>query len=62
MHENSKPFDPNEPLPGDPEALDEFLVFGSRATRRRFLKQVAGTGAAITFGPTLMQMGSAQAA
>jgi xanthine dehydrogenase YagT iron-sulfur-binding subunit len=42
--------------------LDELLIFGSPETRRRFLKQVAGTSAAITFGPSLMGFGSAEAA
>ncbi|MEN3370396.1 MAG: xanthine dehydrogenase YagT iron-sulfur-binding subunit [Verrucomicrobiota bacterium] len=42
--------------------LDEFLVFGSPETRRTFLKQVAGTSAAITIGPTLLGIGSVQAA
>ena len=52
----------------DPEAidptggLDDLLIFGSPETRRRFLKQVGGTGAAITIGPTLMAFGAAQAA
>src|SRR5207253_8307908 len=34
-------------------ALDEILIFGSPETRRRFLKQVAGTSAAIAVGPRL---------
>src|SRR5947207_13040187 len=42
--------------------LDEFLIFGSPETRRRFLKQVAGTSAAITLGPALLGIGSAEAA
>jgi len=52
----------------DPEAidptggLDDLLIFGSPETRRRFLKQVGGTGAAITFGPSLMGFGTAEAA
>jgi len=52
----------------DPEAidptggLDELLIFGSPETRRRFLKQVGGTGAAITIGPGLMGFGAVQAA
>ncbi len=35
------------------EEIDEILVFGSPATRRKFLKQVAGTSAAIAIGPRL---------
>jgi xanthine dehydrogenase YagT iron-sulfur-binding subunit len=36
-----------EPGCGD---LDELLIFGNRETRRQFIKQVAGTSAAITIG------------
>jgi len=52
----------------DPEAidptggLDELLIFGNPETRRRFLKQVGGTGAAITIGPSLMGFAAVQAA
>ncbi|MFL6589465.1 MAG: 2Fe-2S iron-sulfur cluster-binding protein [Chthoniobacterales bacterium] len=38
------------------------LIFGSPATRRHFLKQVAGTGAALSLGPTLLGVSSAEAA
>src|SRR5947209_11690611 len=41
------------PLPSQADALDEVLIFGSPATRRKFLKQVAGTGAALAIGPHL---------
>ena len=44
------------------EALDDLLIFGSPATRRHFLKQVAGTSAAISLGPALLRATSAQAA
>jgi xanthine dehydrogenase YagT iron-sulfur-binding subunit len=37
--------------PPDAAELDELLVFGNPATRRKFLKQIAGTGAAIAVGP-----------
>ena len=62
MGEDFEPLDP-EPLPAiDPVGgLDEFLIFGSPETRRRFLKQVAGTGAAITLGPALLGIGSVEA-
>ncbi|MDQ3116348.1 MAG: 2Fe-2S iron-sulfur cluster-binding protein [Verrucomicrobiota bacterium] len=46
--------------PSDP--LDEILIFGSVETRRRFLKKVAGTGAALTFGPSLLSFSSLSAA
>ena len=38
---------PLEPGCGD---LDELLIFGNRETRRQFIKQVAGSSAAITIG------------
>src|SRR5438045_9727213 len=38
---------PLEPGCGD---LDEILIFGNGETRRQFIKQVAGTSAAITIG------------
>jgi xanthine dehydrogenase YagT iron-sulfur-binding subunit len=41
--------------------LDDLLIFGSPATRRHFLKQVAGTSAAISLGPSLVGFGSAEA-
>jgi hypothetical protein len=50
--ENSAPIDPAEMIGIDPTGgLDDLLIFGSPATRRRFLKQIAGTGAAIGLGP-----------
>jgi len=42
--------------------LDDLLIFGSPETRRCFLKQVGGTGAAITLGPSLMGFRSLEAA
>jgi xanthine dehydrogenase YagT iron-sulfur-binding subunit len=41
------------PMPSAPDELNHLLIFGSPATRRKFLKQIAGTGAAITLGPRL---------
>lgn len=38
----------------DAEELDFLLIIGGSETRRQFVKQVAGTGVAITMGPTLM--------
>src|SRR6476619_1648844 len=61
--DNSHLIDPNELFEIDPTGgLDEFLIFGSPGSRRRFLKQVAGTSAAISLGPTLMGMGAVEAA
>jgi len=36
-------------------------MFGSPATRRQFLKQIAGTSAAITLGPALLRFDTAEA-
>ena len=61
--EDSPPVDPVEWEAIDPTGgLDDLLIFGSPETRRRFLKQVAGTGAAISLGPGLMGLGSVEAA
>ncbi|HSV62610.1 MAG TPA: 2Fe-2S iron-sulfur cluster-binding protein [Chthoniobacterales bacterium] len=55
--------DPAELAAIDPTGgLDDLLIFGNPETRRRFLKQVGATGAAITLGPSLMGLGSAAAA
>ncbi len=43
------------------EAPDVMLTFGDPATRRLFLKQVAGTGAAVALGPHLMNAQSSAA-
>jgi xanthine dehydrogenase YagT iron-sulfur-binding subunit len=60
--EESRPIDPLELGAIDPTGgLDDFLIFGSPATRRHFLKQVAGTGAALTLGP-FIGLGLAEAA
>jgi xanthine dehydrogenase YagT iron-sulfur-binding subunit len=42
------------PLESGADDLDELLIFGNPETRRRFIKQIAGTGAAITIGPSLL--------
>lgn len=63
MNEDFEPLDPAELAGIDPTGgLDELLIFGSPATRRHFLKQVAGTSAAISLGPALMGIGSVEAA
>ncbi len=63
MNEESEPLDPVNLPDIDPAGgLDDILIFGEPETRRRFLKQVAGTSAAITLGPGLMRLNSAQAA
>jgi xanthine dehydrogenase YagT iron-sulfur-binding subunit len=61
--EDSAPFDSAELAAIDPSGgLDDLLIFGSPETRRHFLKQVAGTSAAISFGPALLGIGSVEAA
>src|SRR3954470_6413508 len=61
--EDSAPLNPAELAAIDPTGgLDDLLIFGSPATRRHFLKQVAGTGAALSLGPTLLGVSSAEAA
>ena len=59
MEEERDPFDASDLPEIDPAGgLDDLLIFGGPATRRRFLKQMAGTSAAITLGPMVMGMGS----
>jgi xanthine dehydrogenase YagT iron-sulfur-binding subunit len=55
--------DPAELAGIDPTGgLDELLIFGNPATRRHFLKQVAGTSAAVSLGPAFIGLGTAAAA
>ncbi len=49
-------------LPPPDENLDQMLIFGDPATRRAFLKKVAGTGAALAAGPRLVLLDEAVAA
>jgi xanthine dehydrogenase YagT iron-sulfur-binding subunit len=63
MDDDSDALDPIDLPDIDPAGgIDDLLIFGGLETRRRFLKQVAGTSAAITLGPALMGMGMARAA
>ncbi len=50
MAQSSHPGSEGDPL-GD--ALDHILIFGDPETRRKFLKRIAGTGAALTIGPAI---------
>jgi xanthine dehydrogenase YagT iron-sulfur-binding subunit len=52
--------DQNLPAPCE-GALDELLIFGDPETRRKFLKRMAGTGAALAVGPSLLGLSSLQA-
>src|SRR5437868_14020829 len=54
--ESDKPLDPGC---GD---LDELLIFGNPETRRQFIKQVAGTGVAITIGVNCVSVSGVAAA
>jgi xanthine dehydrogenase YagT iron-sulfur-binding subunit len=45
------------PGPGYDE-LDDLLIFGNPESRRRFIKRMAGTGAAITIGPRFLAASS----
>ena len=56
MDENFEADEPENLPPSGGAELDEFLVFGNPATRRKFLKQIAGTSAALTIGPTLLNL------
>jgi xanthine dehydrogenase YagT iron-sulfur-binding subunit len=63
MKDDFEPLAPEELAGIDPTGgLDEILIFGSPETRRAFLKQVAGTSAAVTLGPALLGIGSVHAA
>ncbi len=48
--------EPKADAPFEPRSdeLDDLLIFGGPETRRQFIKQVAGTGVAITIGPALL--------
>jgi len=53
--DNLEAIDPAELSAIDPTGgLDDLLIFGSPETRRRFLKQVAVTSAALSLGPSLI--------
>jgi hypothetical protein len=63
MEEDSDALDPINLPDLDPAGgIDDLLIFGGPETRRRFLKQMGGTSAAITLGPAVMGMGTAFAA
>src|SRR5882724_3935790 len=43
-----------EPFQSDAGGLNEFSILGDPETRRKFIKQVAGTSVAIAIGPNLL--------
>src|SRR3954466_14240009 len=42
------------------QELDQMLIFGDPETRRKFLKRIAGTSAALTIGPSLFKSAQGQ--
>lgn len=50
--------DSDVPFESESEELDGLLIFASPETRREFIKQVAGTSAAITLGPAVLSVSS----
>ena len=60
MDDDFDALDPTDFPDIDPTGgIDDLLIFGGLETRRRFLKKMAGTSAAITLGPALMGIGTA---
>ncbi len=53
MSRDGDDLEDDAPLPSSPAEIDALLTFGSPSTRRRFLKQLAGTSAALTIGARL---------
>ncbi len=54
MDDDAGDFPGDEPqLPCSPAEISRLLIFGSPSTRRKFLKQLAGTGAALSIGSRL---------
>jgi xanthine dehydrogenase YagT iron-sulfur-binding subunit len=47
--------EPEEPFQSEADGLNEFWILGHPETRRKFIKQVAGTSAAIAIGPSLLR-------
>jgi xanthine dehydrogenase YagT iron-sulfur-binding subunit len=61
IHEKME-IEPDDPsLDPAGSALDEFLIFGNHETRRKFIKRVAGTSAALAIAPTLLNLPSLDA-
>ncbi len=46
--------EPEVPFESEADELNELSIFGHPETRRKFIKQVAGTSAAIAIGPNLL--------
>ena len=50
--------DSDGPFESETDELNEFSILGHPETRRKFIKQVAGTSAAITIGPSFISAAS----
>ena len=47
-----------DPFQSEPDQLSESSILGRPETRRRFMKQVAGTSVAIAIGPNVLTSSS----
>jgi len=56
------PSESDTPLGSGPDELNELLIFGDPETRRKFLKRIAATSAALAIAPTLLNIPSLEAA
>ena len=50
--------DSDGPFKSEADELNEFSILGHPETRREFIKQVAGTSAAVAIGPSLISSAS----
>ena len=50
--------DSDVPFESEADGLSELSILGYLETRRKFIKQVAGTSAAIAIGPNLLSAAS----
>jgi xanthine dehydrogenase YagT iron-sulfur-binding subunit len=56
------PSESDTPLGSGPDELNELLILGDPETRRKFLKRIAATSAALAIAPTLLNIPSLEAA
>jgi xanthine dehydrogenase YagT iron-sulfur-binding subunit len=56
------PSESDTPPGSGPDELNELLIFGDPETRRKFLKRIAATSAALAIAPTLLNIPSLGAA
>ena len=55
------PSESDTPPGSGPDELHELLIFGDPETRRKFLKRIAATSAALSIAPTLLNVPSLEA-